>query len=89
LSNINCQFRFCKKNIFYDEKSSKPNGFVLILNACDDGNGTQEEINFEDITTQSCNTNDDVIYKLKKEALLVKFKSSLQTSLLRQEHQRY
>jgi hypothetical protein len=50
------------ENIFYDEKSSKPNSFLcwhyLI---CDDGNLTQEAINFEDITTQSCNTNDVVI----------------------------
>jgi hypothetical protein len=50
--------------------------FVLILNACDDGNLTQEEINFEDITTQNCGTN-DVIYKLKeKEALLVEIPKS-------------
>jgi hypothetical protein len=50
------------KIYFYDEKSSKPNSFLcwhyLI---CDDGNLTQEAINFEDITTQSCNTNDVVI----------------------------
>jgi hypothetical protein len=50
--------------------------FVLILNACDDGNLTQEEINFEDISTQNCGTN-DVIYKLKeKEALLVEIPKS-------------
>jgi hypothetical protein len=30
---------------------------------------TQEAINFEDITTQSCNTNDDVIYKLREGSL--------------------
>jgi hypothetical protein len=64
-SNINCQFFaiFCK-NIFYDEKSSKPNGFVLILNACDDGNLTQEAINFEDITTQTAIPM--ILYKLKR-----------------------
>jgi hypothetical protein len=50
--------------------------FVLILSACDDGNLTQEEINFEDISTQNCGTN-DVIYKLKeKEALLVEIPKS-------------
>jgi hypothetical protein len=50
--------------------------FVLILSACDDGNLTQEEINFEDISTQNCGAN-DVIYKLKeKEALLVEIPKS-------------
>jgi hypothetical protein len=50
--------------------------FVLIFNACDDGNLTQEDINFEDINTQNCGTN-DVIYKLKeKEALLVEIPQS-------------
>lgn len=50
--------------------------FVLALNGCDDGNLIQEDINFEDITTQSCGTN-DVIYKLKeKEALLVEIPQS-------------
>jgi hypothetical protein len=50
--------------------------FILILSGCDDGNLTQEEINFEDIATQNCGTN-DVIYKLKdKEALLVEIPQS-------------
>lgn len=45
--------------------------FALLLNGCDDGNLTQEDINFETATMQSCSTN-DIIYKLKnKEALLV------------------
>lgn len=45
--------------------------FVLFLNGCDDGDLTMETINFEDVDTQSCSTN-DVIYKLKeKEALLL------------------
>lgn len=50
--------------------------FVLVLNGCDDGNLIQEDINFEDITTQSCGTN-DVIYKIKeKEALLLEIPKS-------------
>ena len=45
--------------------------FVLFLNGCDDGNLTMEDINFEDVATQSCGNN-DIIYKLKeKEALLL------------------
>jgi hypothetical protein len=40
------------KNIFYDEKISKPIGFVLVLNGCDDGDLIQEDINFQDIATQ-------------------------------------
>ena len=45
--------------------------FALLLNGCDDGNLTQEDINFETVTTQNCSTN-NIIYKLKeKEALLV------------------
>jgi hypothetical protein len=44
---------------------------VMVLNGCDDGNLTQENINFEDITTQSCGTN-NILYKLKdKESLLL------------------
>jgi len=50
--------------------------FVLALNGCDDGDLIQEDINFEDINTQSCGTN-DVIYKLKeKEALLLEIPKS-------------
>ena len=45
--------------------------FAVLLQGCDDGNLTQEEINFETATMQSCSTN-NIIYKLKeKEALLV------------------
>ena len=45
--------------------------FVLFLNGCDDGNLTQENIDFEDVSTQSCTTN-EIIYKLKQsEALLL------------------
>jgi hypothetical protein len=45
--------------------------FVLALNGCDDGNLIQEDINFEDVTTESCSTN-DLIYKLNdKEALIL------------------
>lgn len=44
---------------------------VMLLNGCDDGNLTQEDINFEDITTQSCSIN-NILYKLKdKESLLL------------------
>ncbi|MGM8361740.1 hypothetical protein ACSV4D_07495 [Flavobacterium sp. ARAG 55.4] len=39
--------------------------------ACDDGNLTQEDISFEDITaTQSC-TNNNIIYKLKDQEALI------------------
>lgn len=45
--------------------------FAFAFNGCDDGNLTLETINFEDVATQSCSTN-DIIYKLKeKEALLL------------------
>jgi len=45
--------------------------FAWALNGCDDGNLIQEDINFEDATTQSCSTN-NIIYKLNdKEALLL------------------
>ncbi len=44
---------------------------ALFLNSCDDGNLTLENIEFSDLNTQSCTTN-DIIYKLKdKEALLL------------------
>jgi hypothetical protein len=49
-------FSYFAKNIFYDEKSSRPIGFVLALNGCDDGNLIQEDINFEDIATQAKTT---------------------------------
>lgn len=49
---------------------------LALLNACDDGNLTQEDISFADVTTQSCSTN-DIIYKLKeKEALLLEIPES-------------
>lgn len=45
--------------------------FALFLNSCDDGDLTLEDIDFEDVSTQSCTTN-DIIYKLKEsEALLL------------------
>ncbi|WP_269225881.1 hypothetical protein [Flavobacterium eburneipallidum] len=44
---------------------------ALFLNSCDDGNLTLENIEFDDVSTQSCTTN-DILYKLKdKEALLL------------------
>ncbi|TDE01437.1 hypothetical protein [Flavobacterium hiemivividum] len=50
--------------------------FVLVLNGCDDGNLIQEDINFEDVSTQSCTTN-DIIFKLKeKEGLLLEIPST-------------
>ncbi len=49
---------------------------ALLLNSCDDGNLVLETINFEDATTQICNTN-NIIYKLKKkEALLLEIPSN-------------
>lgn len=49
---------------------------VLAFNSCDDGNLIMEDINFEDVDTQSCTTN-DIIYKLKeKEALLLEIPES-------------
>lgn len=45
--------------------------FVLVLNGCDDGDLIQEDINFEDVSTQNCTTN-NIIFKLKeKEGLLL------------------
>jgi hypothetical protein len=50
--------------------------FVLVLNGCDDGDLIQEDINFQDIATASCTTN-DIIFKLKeKEALLLEIPRS-------------
>lgn len=44
---------------------------MVVFNSCDDGDLIMEDINFEDVNTQSCSTN-DIIYKLKeKEALLL------------------
>lgn len=50
--------------------------FIILLNGCDDGDLTLETINFEDIKTQSCTTN-NIIYKLKdKESLLLEIPKS-------------
>lgn len=50
---------------------------AVALNSCDDGNLILENINFEDVATQSCSTN-EIIYKLKdKEALLLEIPKSI------------
>jgi hypothetical protein len=50
---------------------------ILAFNSCDDGDLILEDINFEDVDTQSCDTN-DIIYKLKeKEALLLEISKSV------------
>ncbi|MBA4319521.1 MAG: hypothetical protein C0412_14055 [Flavobacterium sp.] len=50
---------------------------VLALNSCDDGDLILEDINFDDVDTQSCDTN-DILYKLKeKEALLLEIPKSV------------
>ena len=50
---------------------------ALALNSCDDGDLILEDINFDDVDTQSCSTN-DIIYKLKeKEALLLEIPKSV------------
>lgn len=49
---------------------------LLLLNGCDDGDLIQEDINFEDVSTQSCSTN-EIIFKLKdKESLLLEIPES-------------
>lgn len=49
--------------------------FVLLLSGCDDGDLIQETINFEDVTTQNCSTN-EIIYKLRdSEALILEIKN--------------
>ena len=49
---------------------------ALALNSCDDGDLTMETIDFEDVDTQSCSTN-NILYKLKeKEALLLEIPKS-------------
>ncbi|MCW2119572.1 hypothetical protein [Flavobacterium sp. 7A] len=54
--------------------------FLLLLNSCDDGNLVQENIDFEDYTTQNCSTN-DLIYKINdKEALILEIPSTNFTS---------
>ena len=50
--------------------------FAVLLQGCDDGNLTQEDINFETATMQSCSTN-NLIYKLNKtEALILDIDST-------------
>ena len=50
---------------------------AVALNSCDDGNLILEDINFENVATQSCSTN-NIIYKLKdKEALLLEISKSI------------
>ena len=44
--------------------------FGLLLNGCDDGDLTLENIDFENVSTQSCMTN-EIIYKLKPEEALL------------------
>lgn len=55
-----------------------------LFNACDDGNLTQEDISFEEVTaTQSCtnNTTNSLIYKLKdQEALLLEIPTATFTT---------
>lgn len=54
--------------------------FITFLNSCDDGNLTLETIDFENVKTQSCTTN-NIIYKLKdKESLLLEIPKSSFTS---------
>ena len=50
---------------------------ALAFNSCDDGDLILEDINFDDVNTQSCDTN-DILYKLKeKEALLLEIPKSV------------
>ncbi|WP_418262647.1 hypothetical protein [Flavobacterium faecale] len=49
---------------------------TFLLNSCDDGNLVQEDIDFEDFTTQKCSTN-NIIYKINdKEALILEIPST-------------
>lgn len=71
------------KNSIFVQNSIKMKQFLVILmgliflNGCDDGNLTQETIDFEDVAAQSCSTN-NIIYKLKeKEALLLLIPNSV------------
>jgi hypothetical protein len=49
---------------------------IFLLNSCDDGNLIQEDIDFEDFTTQNCSTN-NIIYKINdKEALIIEIPST-------------
>jgi hypothetical protein len=65
ISIVNFNY-FVKK--VYDERFLSLLAFVLVLNGCDDGDLIQD-INFQDIATASCTTN-DIIFKLKKRMLL-------------------
>ena len=50
---------------------------VVAFNSCDDGDLILEDINFDDVNTQSCSTN-NILYKLKeKEALLLEIPKSV------------
>ena len=50
---------------------------ALAFNSCDDGDLILEDINFDDVDTQSCSTN-NILYKLKeKEALLLEISKSV------------
>lgn len=56
---------------------------LALLNACDDGNLTQEDISFADVTTQSCSnsSSNTLIYKLKeKEALIMEIPTATFTT---------
>jgi hypothetical protein len=61
-------FNYFVKKVFYDERFLSLLAFVLVLNGCDDGDLIQEDINFQDIATTSCTTN-DIIFKLKKRSI--------------------
>ncbi|TDD97031.1 hypothetical protein [Flavobacterium cellulosilyticum] len=55
---------------------------VLLLNACDDGNLIQEDISFDNISAQSCTTN-DILYKINdQEALLLQIPFSSFTNVV-------
>lgn len=43
---------------------------VLLINACDDGNLIQETISFDDVSVQSCSTN-DILYKINSQESLI------------------
>lgn len=56
---------------------------LAFINACDDGNLTQEDISFEDVSTRSCSNSstNTLIYKLKeKEALIMEIPTTTFTS---------
>jgi hypothetical protein len=57
---------------------------LALFNACDDGNLTQEDISFEDVSTQSCSNSggsNKLIYKIKeKEALIIEIPTATFTT---------